>query len=293
MRSLLGEVIGTWVLGALGLSAIAVSVTTGVLNYFECLFVFCFIVGLAVIYVAPISGAHLNPAVTVALSIFSGFPKKRVLPYILAQIFGAFLGALTMYFFFGNAIVAFEAANNIVRGQPGSELTAMIFSCYAPHPWIAKAMSWGPTVVPTWLAVSSEIVGTMILVFSVYSFNDEDNPLGPRNIMFGFMIGLVLLVYVAIFAPISMGAVNPARDLGPRIAASLLGWGKISLPGLASGVGGPWWIYQVGPFIGGLLGAGLWVKVCKPAILKNKAAAAEVEEKPRVTGKSTVETIKN
>ena len=275
LRSLVGEVIGTWILGALGLSAIAVSITTGALNYFESIFIFCFIVGLAVIYVAPVGGAHLNPAVTVALAVFSGFPKKKVLPYIVAQVFGAFLGAMTMYFFFGNMIAVFEAANNIVRGQPGSELTAMIFNCYSPHPFLAKAMSWGPDVVPTWLGVASEIVGTMVLVFSVYSFNDEDNPLGPRNMMFGFMIGLVLLVYVAIFAPISGAAVNPARDLGPRIAASLLGWGKVSLPGLASGVGGPFWIYQVGPYIGGLLGAGLWVKVCKPIIVKNKRDAEE------------------
>ena len=268
-RELLGEFIGTWVLCGLGLMALAVSVTTGTLNYFEAIFIFCFIVSMAVIYVGPARGAHLNPSVTLALAVFSGFPKKKVIPFWIAQILGGFVGGLTVYLFFGPAITALEASLGIVRGQPGSELTAMIFNCYAPHPWIAKNMNWDATVVPIWRGVLSEIAGTFALVLSVYGFNDEDNPLGPKEGLFGVMIGLVLLVYVAIFAPLSMAAVNPARDFGPRIAAALLGWGPISLPGPASS---PFWIFWVGPLIGGLLGAAMWVKVIKPIILANKAA---------------------
>lgn len=270
IRPLIGEFIGTWVLGGLGLSALAVSVTTGVLDYFGTLFVFCFIVGLAVIYVGPISGAHLNPAVTLAMGIFGDFPKKRILPFCIVQVFGTFVGALTVYLLFGNAITAYEISNSIVRGSPESAKTAMIFCCFTPHPFISESAGWDSSIVGNGLGILSEIIGTTFLVFSVYSFNDKDNALRPRKGMFGFMIGLVLLVYCSIFGPLSMGCVNPARDLGPRIAAAILGWGKVVFPGLPSGQGGSFWIYIIGPFIGGILGTALWKKVCKPIILKNK-----------------------
>jgi glycerol uptake facilitator protein len=270
INELIAEVIGSWVLCGLGLMALAVGVTTGATNFFETIFIFVFVVGLAVIYVAPASGAHINPAVTLALAVFSGFPWRKVIPFWLAQILGGFIGGLTVYLFFGGAITALESSLGIVRGQPGSELTAMIFNCYGPHPWIAKSMEWGPEVVPLWRVILSEILGTAMLVLSVYGFIDEDNPLGPKEGLFGFAIGMVLLVYVVIFAPLSMAAVNPARDFGPRIAAMLLGWGYISFPGYPT----PFWVYWVGPLTGGLLGAGLWVKVLKPIILMRKAEEA-------------------
>jgi glycerol uptake facilitator protein len=278
MQSLIGEFIGSWVLCGMGLMALAVSVTTGTLNYFEAIFIFVFIVGLAVIYVAPLSGAHINPAVTLALAVFSGFPKKHILPYWVAQILGGFVGGLTVYLFFGSAITALEKSMGIVRGTPESQLTAMIFCGYAPHPWIAKNMGWDASIVPIWKAILSEVVGTGLLVLSVFSFNDEENPLGPRHGLFGAMIAIVLLVYVGIFAPLSMGIVNPARDFGPRLAAAFLGWGPVAIPGLGSGVGGPFWMYWVGPLIGGVLGAGLWVKVAKPIIQAHKEDEAALEE---------------
>ena len=67
-----------------------------------------------------LSGAHLNPAVTVSMAVWSNFPKKRVMPYIIAQMCGAILGAAVLHFIFSDALRAFEQANNIVRGQrPG------------------------------------------------------------------------------------------------------------------------------------------------------------------------------
>lgn len=275
-RKLLGEFIGCTLLTGLGLQALAIAVTTGALNFYECLVIFVFAVCFAVIYVAPLSGAHLNPAITIALAVFGGFPKKHVIPFIATQVFGCFVGALVVYFFWSGPIAAYEAANGIVRGQPGSELTAMIFACFSPHPFIAKAAGWGPSVVPAWKAVFVEILGTGMLALSVFSFNDPDNDLGPKKGMFGFMIGLVLLIYVAIAAPLSMGAVNPARDFGPRLAAFFLGWGNVVLPGLPSGQGGQFWIYWLGPIVGALAGGYIWFKIIRPNVLKEKTAAEQL-----------------
>jgi glycerol uptake facilitator protein len=274
-RQLLGEFIGCVFLTGLGLQALAIAITTGALDFLGALIIFVFAVCFAVIYVAPLSGAHLNPAITIALAAFAGFPKEKVLPFIIIQVFGCFVGGLLVYFFWSGAIIAFEAANGIVRGAPGSELTAMIFACFSPHPFIAQASGWSASVVPTWKAILVEVLGTGMLALSVFSFNDPDNDLGPKKGMFGFMIGLVLLIYVAIAAPLTMGAVNPARDFGPRLAAYLLGWGNVVLPGPASGVGGPFYIYWVGPILGGLAAGLLYFKVIKPNIIKEKLAAQQ------------------
>jgi glycerol uptake facilitator protein len=274
-RQLLGEFIGCVFLTGLGLQALAIAITTGALDFIGSLIIFVFAVCFAVIYVAPLSGAHLNPAITISLAVFAGFPKKRILPFILTQVVGCFVGALIVYFFWSGPIKAYEAANAIVRGAPGSEVTAMIFACFSPHPFIAQGSGWSTSVVPTWKAILVEVLGTGMLALSVFSFNDPDNDLGPKKGMFGFMIGMVLLIYVAIAAPLTMGAVNPARDFGPRLAAYLLGWGKVVLPGLPSGAGGPFYIYWVGPIIGALAGGALWFKVIKPNVIKEKTEVAQ------------------
>ena len=88
----------------------------------------------AIYLTGALSGAHLNPAVTVSLAVWSGFPKGRVLPYVAAQLCGAFVASAVLYFVFGDALRAFERANGIVRGQPGSEASAMVFGEFFPNP---------------------------------------------------------------------------------------------------------------------------------------------------------------
>jgi glycerol uptake facilitator protein len=289
-RKLLGEFIGCMFLTGLGLQALAIAVTTGALNLFECLVIFVFAVCFAVIYVAPLSGAHLNPAITIALAVFAGFPKKHVIPFIVVQVIGCFVGGLIVYFFWGPAIASYEAAHNIIRGTAESAQTAMIFACFAPHPFIAAAQGWGSNIVPIWKAILVEVLGTGMLALSVFAFNDPDNDLGPKKGMFGFMIGMVLLVYVAIAAPLTMGAVNPARDFGPRLVAYFFGWGNVVLPGLGNGVGGVWWIYWVGPIIGALVGGWLWFMVIKPNVLKEKLVTEQLAVEP-ATLKTAKESV--
>lgn len=267
-KKLIGEFFGSWLVGFLGLTAVVVAVVLGGIDLFQLGITFALAIAFAVYVVGGVSGAHLNPAVTLAFAIFGGFPKKNVVPYWIAQILGWGVGALFLYLIAGGMITSYEAANGIVRGMPGSEVTAMIFNCYAPHPLFASAFKWGPDVMPTWLAIINEMFGTMMLVLVVFALTDESNPFRPSAPFTALLIGLTVGFIVIICSGATMSGINPARDLGPRIAAWLLGWGQVAFPGLPSGQGGPWYIWTVGPLLGGVLGGGLWKYAVLPFIPK-------------------------
>jgi glycerol uptake facilitator protein len=269
-KRLVGEFVGSWITAFLGLMVVSVCITTGGLGLYEVGIVFAFAIAFAVYLTASVGGCHINPAVTLAFAFFGGFPKKDVIPYWIAQVLGWGAGALFLYFITGSMIEHFELANNIVRGSNESQLTAMIFNCYAPHPGFAGLMGWDASVVPTWKAIASEMFGTMMLVVMLFSFVDENNDFRPSPALFGLLVGLVVGYIIIVTSPQTMSAINPARDLGPRIATYILGWGKVSFPGPASGVGGPWYIWTVGPLLGGIAGGFLWKYILLPCIPKKQ-----------------------
>ena len=265
-KRLAGEFIGGWITAFLGLMCVSVCITTGGFGLWPVSMAFALAIAFAVYLTAAVGGCHINPAVTLALGLFGGFPKKEIVPYWIAQILGWGVGALFLYFIVNGMIGHFEAANGIVRGTMASQKTAMIFNCYAPHPCFAELLKWDASVVPTWKAIISEMFGTMMLVVMLFSFLDEKNPFRPSLAMFGLMVGLVVGYIIAVTSPQTMAAINPARDLGPRIVTWLMGWGEMSFPGPPSGLGGPWYIFTVGPLLGGVLGGALWKKVLLPLI---------------------------
>ena len=105
----------------------------------------CMAVALAVYVAGGVTGAHINPAVTLALAVRRGFPWRKVLPYWVAQVVGAFVGAAIVYLVYHNAIGSYEAAHNIVRGQLGgagdSTATYSIFATF-PAPYFGTNMLW-------------------------------------------------------------------------------------------------------------------------------------------------------
>ncbi|NLK00168.1 MAG: aquaporin family protein [Clostridia bacterium] len=270
-KKLVGEFVGCWLLGFLGLMCVAVAIVVGGFDLLGVGFAFAFAITFSVYLSGAVSGAHLNPAVTLGLALFGGFPKKDVIPYWIAQILGWCVGALFLYMIVGGMITAYEATNNIVRGSMESQITAMIFNCYAPHPAFAALNNWDASVMPTWKAIISEMFGTMMLVTLVFAFIDENNPFRPSAGLFAVVVGLAVGYIILVTSPQTMAAINPARDLGPRIATWLLGWGKAAFPGPPSGLGGPWYIFTVGPLLGGIIGGGLWKLVLLPLIPKKSA----------------------
>lgn len=200
------------------------------------------------IYVAGgISGAHINPAVTLALAIKRGFPWNKVLPYMAAQLVGAFLGAAIVFLVYHNAISAFEAASQppIIRGDPASFVTFSIFGTF-PAPYFNGGVI-GPLI--------DQIVGTMFLVVFVFALTDDRNQ-PPMSNLAPLLVGLAVAAIGMSFGPNAGYAINPARDLGPRLFAAIAGWGQVAFPGTVKGAFTAYfWIPIVGPLVGGGIGA--------------------------------------
>lgn len=246
-REFIGELVGTFLLVFFGCGSVAAAVCFDAFGgLFQIASIWGIGVALAIALTGPLSGAHLNPAITLAFAAVDGFPKRKIPHYFAGQFAGAFLAAFTLYLLFSPAIRLFEKAEGITRGAVGSESSAKIFG------------EFHAVEIPLHTAFLAEFLGTALLAFFIFGLIDKrrSTPLPEWLIPLG--IGLALTILICIFAPISMAGFNPARDLAPRLFSSLAGWG--SLPFTANG----WsWlvVYVLGPFLGGPTGAWLVKKL--------------------------------
>jgi glycerol uptake facilitator protein len=190
------------------------------------------------IYVAGgISGAHINPAVTLALAIRRGFPWGKVGPYMLAQLVGAFLAAMVVRWNFYEAFNRFDPAKGF-KSQ-------VVFNTYPNN-----ASDQMPNISQLG-ALRDQIIGTAVLVMLVLAIIDARN-MAPGSNMAPFIIGLVVVGIGMTIGAAAGYAINPARDLGPRLTAWVTGWS-----GAFNDQRGDFyaWVPIIGPFIGGVLGA--------------------------------------
>jgi glycerol uptake facilitator protein len=258
----LGEFAGTFLLVFFGCGSVACAVTTGAqVGLFQVAIVWGLGIATAIHLTGSLSGAHLNPAVTVALAVWSGFSKARVLPYIVAQLLGAFAASAVLFGIFAGALRQFESANGILRGAPGSEASAMVFGEYYPNPGgkplspEARERMSGPA------AFAAEVVGTAVLLLVICCVTDERNRSRPGAPP-AATIGLTVTLLISLLGPLTMACFNPARDLAPRVFSALAGWGDV--PFRTNGTG--WWsVYLVAPIVGGLLGGGVYRVLFAPA----------------------------
>lgn len=184
------------------------------------------------IYIAGrVSGAHLNPAVTLAFAVFRGFPWRKVVPYSLAQTAGAFVGA---------ALVFWEYRLAFFRTDPLLEKTAFVFSTFPAFP------------NAVWAGVFDQVLGTALLVFLIFAIVEEHNI--PCTDLWPVLIGLVVVGIGMSFGALHGYAINPARDFGPRLLSVAAGFKN---NGLTDG-SGIFWVPIVGPLVGAVLGGGLY-----------------------------------
>jgi glycerol uptake facilitator protein len=247
MQTLLAEAIGTMVLVVLGDGVVANVVLTGTKGEKSGWIViasgWAVAVAIAVYAVGRISGAHLNPAVTIALATIGSFSWAEVPGYLAAQMVGAFAGAVIVW-------VAY-LAHWPATADPGLKLAVF---------------STGPAIRNTGANLATEIIGTAALLFGILAIAGNAQTLvrpGDVDLSVVFSRGLQpLLVGILVLGiGLSLGgptgyAINPARDLGPRIAHALL-----PIPGKGSSDWSYSWIPIVGPLIGGIVGAGLYALV--------------------------------
>jgi len=197
------------------------------------------------VYVAGgISGAHINPAVTLAFAVRRKFPWAKVVPYWISQVFGAFVGAAVVYWVYHDAMRVYDAASTGAKVNGHTNATFSIFATF-PSP-VFGGSNWGPLV--------DQVVGTMLLLICVAAVIDLRNTAVKANLG-PFMIGLSVAAIGMSFGANAGYAINPARDFGPRFFAWIAGWDQLALPGTVDGAfSNYFWIPIVGPFIGGVIG---------------------------------------
>lgn len=255
----MGEFIGTFLMVLFGCGSVAVSV---LYNSHQGLFQIAIIWGIAVslaIYATRhLSCAHLNPAVSLAMVVNKRMSIKKLPVYLTAQLLGAFVAGLLLYILFEPSIIAFENANNIIRGTAESMQVAKMFGEYYQLPGSS-------TVVSMPLAMGAEAFGTFLLVLMVFSLTEGCNLGRPDNNLTPIFIGLTVTSIICLIAPLTQAGLNPARDLGPRLVAWIFGWGKAAFP---DQIGGFFFVYVLGPILGGQAAGWLFTSVLEPLMRK-------------------------
>ncbi|GGG18606.1 MIP/aquaporin family protein [Paenibacillus aceti] len=227
MSAFWGELIGTMILTALGGGVCAgVSLKKSYAansGWIVITFGWGLAVAIAAYSVGPISGAHLNPALTLGLALIGSFPWADVPSYVAAQMIGAIAGAVIVYLHY--------LQHWKVTDDPKAKLSVFATSPAVYHPFSN---------------LMSEMIGTFILVLGILAIGANKFTDGLNPLIVGFLI-----VSIGLSLGGATGyAINPARDLGPRIAHMLL-----PIPGKGSSNWKYAWVPVVGPMLGGALGA--------------------------------------
>jgi glycerol uptake facilitator protein len=281
MGKFLAEALGTFLLVFLGCGSVHTAVLLGAQSgIWQVAVVWGLAIMLAIFAVDAISGAHINPAMTVSFAVWGRHPWRSVLPYIAAQLMGAIVAAAILFVLFYGFIASKEREKQVVRGEPGSIVTAMCYGEYFPNPGsIAAAKgAYDPAehaILRTnvghntaWLA---EFLGTMILACIVFALTDSENSARPMANLAPVFIGLTVSALISVLAPLTQAGFNPARDFGPRLFAYFAGWGSVAIPGTSDL---SWLtVYIVAPIVGAVAGGGVYKLILKPSLSRPKVSS--------------------
>ena len=256
LSAMAGEYFGTFVLVFFGVGSVNAAVATGAqAGLWQVAVVWAVGVSLGIYTAASLSGAHINPAITVVAAVYDKFPLRRVVPYWVAQVAGAATASIVLYGMFSEAIIEFERLHGLLRGGPGSELSAMMFGEYFPNPAVFGSAEDAWRIITPQSAFIAEMVGTAMLAFLVATVTHDRNTSKPPSAMGAVIIGLGVAAIISVVAPLTQAGLNPARDFGPRLVAYFLGWGEIAIPGPRNGF---FTVYIVAPIVGALIGGGIY-----------------------------------
>ncbi|GAB4151318.1 MAG: MIP/aquaporin family protein [Planctomycetaceae bacterium] len=240
-RESLAEFWGTFILMIFGLGVNA-QVTLGNENFGDFFSInvgWGLAVTLGVYACAGISGAHINPAVTLALAVHRKFPWRKVLPYCLAQFAGAFVASVLVYVAYYEALDAFDGGTRAISGPMG---TAGIWGTY-PNEFLSTFPG----------GLIDQILGTALLVAMLFALADDRN-LTPKANLTPVVVGMVVFMIGMSFGLNAGYAINPARDFSPRLFTAMAGWGS----GVFTAGNHWWWVPVVGPCLGGIIGGALY-----------------------------------
>jgi len=237
LGELAAEFAGTMILILFGVGVVAQVVGGGIGDHDSIAWSWGLGVMLGVYVAGRISGAHLNPAVTIALAVFKGFEWRKVAPYSIAQFLGAFVAAL---------LVRWNYTEVLHAADPGLTIkTQGVFSTLPGN---------GTLPVGEWGAFRDQVIGTAILLFLILAITDAAGTPPAANLA-PFIIGLLVVGIGMAWGTDAGYAINPARDFGPRLASFFTGYGGAFRDQTGYLY---FWIPIVGPIVGGVVGAGLY-----------------------------------
>ncbi|MDK2886145.1 MAG: glycerol uptake facilitator protein [Thermosipho sp. (in: thermotogales)] len=244
MGELLAEFFGTMILilmgdGVVANVGLAPRLASGAYNWNTIAFGWGLAVMTAVYVTGGVSGAHINPAVTFALAIKKSLSWAKVIPYWIAQTFGAFVGAFGVWLAYHDGLVAAGMPNVWATG-PGS--------IFGEAFWGGATSAAAMGTYSLGNAFIAEVIGTMVLVLGVLAMGDSKN-LAVKSNIGPFMVGMLVTAIGLTLGGPSGYAINPARDLGPRLFGAVAG-----TPGLFDG---SYWF--IAPILGPLVGAAIAV----------------------------------
>jgi len=261
-KTLLGEcsaeLAGTFILILFGCGVVAQVVAGGYGNHDSIAWAWGLGVVLGIYTAGRMTGAHLNPAVTIALATFRGFSWRKVLPYSVSQFLGAFLAAL---------VVRWNYTEVLHKVDPG--LTIKTQGVFSTLPGNGADVG-----VHLWDAFRDQIIGTAILMFLILAIVDLRNTAPAANLA-PFIIGLVVVGIGMAWGTDAGYAINPARDFGPRLASFFTGYGGAFKDQFGDVY---FWVPIVAPIIGALVGAFLYDLL----VGRNLPIADEEEEPGRI-----------
>jgi glycerol uptake facilitator protein len=274
-RTLLAEVLGTFILILFGCGAVHAVVLTGAQSgIWQVAIVWGAGVALAVYCVGGVSGAHINPAMTIALATWGRFSWSNVVPYITVQVVGAFLAAAVLFMIFRPSLDHKERMLGVKRGDLGSIVTASCYGEFYPGPggalttegkWADESWKVYQARVTFLEAFTAEVVCTAILALVVFAVTDARNPAAPAGYLAPLVIGLTVAALISVIGPLTQCCLNPARDFGPRLFTYFAGWGNAALPGPNGH--GVVTVYILAPILGAIAGGGIYDRLIRPAFV--------------------------
>lgn len=238
LAELSAEFVGTFILILFGVGVVAQVVAGGIGDHDSISWAWGLGVTLGIYVAGRMSGAHLNPAVTIALAAFRGFSWAKVAPYSLAQTLGAFMAAL---------VVRWNYTEVIGKFDPGHTIKSQgIFSTLPGNGAEGGVHTGG--------ALRDQIIGTAILMLLILAVTDIRNT-SPGVNLAPFIIGLIVVAIGMAWGTNAGYAINPARDFGPRLASFITGYGTAfeDQYGVLY-----FWVPIIGPIIGALIGGALY-----------------------------------
>ncbi|QCI20442.1 aquaporin family protein [Buchnera aphidicola (Brachycaudus cardui)] len=259
LKQCIVEFFGTGLIIFFGTGCLLASKLTNIyLNSFEISFIWGLAVSISIYFSSSISGAHLNPAITIFFWLSCKIHKKKVLPYIISQIFGAFFFTMLIYFLYYRELVSFINHNNIIIGSQESLNLASIFCIYP---------NFNNSFIRN--AIIEVFTAAFFMIILLQLNNKKNNKLLYNSSIRPILIGILVFMINLSISPINNISLNPARDLGPKIFLSLIGWGVFSFTGGSNN-----FLYflipAIGPIIGINLGGWTYKILMNNDFLKNK-----------------------